>query len=68
MSPREQEVLALLVQGLTDRAIADALFIGERTVNSHVARLYGKLGVRSRAAAVSAALGAGLVEMPAPAS
>jgi len=68
LSPREQEVLALLVQGLTDRAIADALFIGERTVNSHVARLYGKLGVRSRAAAVSAALGAGLVEMPAPAS
>lgn len=62
LSPREQEVLRLLVRGMTDRAIAEALFVGERTVNSHVGKIYAKLGVRSRAAAVTAAIGAGLVE------
>ncbi len=61
LSRREREVLDLLVAGLTDKAIADALSIGERTVNSHVARLFTKLGVHSRAAAVSTALATGLV-------
>jgi non-specific serine/threonine protein kinase len=62
LTRREREVLGLLVTGLTDPQIAEALFIGERTVNSHVARIYGKLGVRSRAAAVSAAVAAGLLD------
>jgi DNA-binding CsgD family transcriptional regulator len=62
LTPRELEVLRMLAAGHSDRAIADALFIGERTVNTHVARVFDKLGVRTRAAAVTAALAAGLIE------
>jgi len=57
-------VLRLLAAGLSDRAIADALFIGERTVNTHVSRLYAKLGARNRAAAIAAAISAGLIDPP----
>jgi DNA-binding CsgD family transcriptional regulator len=48
LTPREREVLRLLAAGRTDREIADALFVSRRTVNSHVANILGKLGVRSR--------------------
>jgi DNA-binding CsgD family transcriptional regulator len=65
LSPRELEVMRMLAAGLSDRAIADALFIGERTVNTHVAHVFAKLGVRNRAAAVTAAVAAGLIE-PSP--
>ncbi len=61
LSPREAEVLRMLADGLSDRDIAAALFIGERTVNTHVARIYTKLGVHNRAGAVAAA---GLVAPP----
>jgi predicted ATPase/DNA-binding CsgD family transcriptional regulator len=64
LSPRERDVLRLLVAGLTDRQIGEALFIGERTVESHVGRIYAKLGVRTRAAATATALAAGLVDPP----
>ncbi len=64
LSPRELEVLRMLARGLSDRDIADALFIGERTVNTHVARLYAKLGVHNRAGAVAAAAAAGLIDAP----
>ena len=59
---RESEILGLLVAGKTDREIADALFISVRTVEAHVSRLLAKLGVRTRTAAVGAAIAAGLVE------
>lgn len=61
LSQRELDVLRLLVSGLTDREIADELFIGVRTVESHVARMCAKLGVRGRTAAVSEALRTGMV-------
>ena len=61
LTRRESQILALLATGLTDPQIAEALFIGERTVNSHVARIYRKLGVHSRAAAVAAGIAAGLI-------
>jgi DNA-binding CsgD family transcriptional regulator len=61
LTPREREVLRLLVEGRTDRQIAEALFISPRTAQGHVARIFGKLGVGTRAAAVAAALRAGLV-------
>ena len=63
---REREILQLLVGGLTDRAIGEALFIGIRTVESHVGRILAKLGVHNRAAAVAAVLAAGLVEPVSP--
>ncbi len=61
---RERDVFRLLVAGQTDRAIGAPLFIGTRTVESHVARIFEKLGVRTRAAAVAAAIGTGLVDPP----
>ena len=51
MSAREEEVLALLADGLTDREIAERLGISPRTVETHVGSLLSKLGVRNRAQA-----------------
>jgi DNA-binding CsgD family transcriptional regulator len=48
LTPRETEVLNLIAQGLTNRAIADALFISTATVKVHVLHILEKLGVRSR--------------------
>lgn len=48
LTPRENEVLALLAEGLTDREIAVALVISRRTVESHVRNVLDKLGVKSR--------------------
>ena len=55
LSPREVEVLSLLVEGATNRQIAEGLFISEHTAKSHVRHLLTKLGVRSRALAVARA-------------
>jgi DNA-binding NarL/FixJ family response regulator len=49
LSPRENEVLRLLADGLTDREIGEALTISRRTVESHVSSILAKLGVTSRA-------------------
>jgi two-component system NarL family response regulator len=51
VSVREEEVLALLADGLTDREIAERLGISPRTVETHVGSLLNKLGVRNRAQA-----------------
>jgi pimeloyl-ACP methyl ester carboxylesterase/DNA-binding CsgD family transcriptional regulator len=48
LSRREREIVALTLAGETAPAIAKALFISERTVESHLARAYAKLGVHSR--------------------
>ncbi|XVU30073.1 alpha/beta fold hydrolase [Actinoplanes sp. CA-054009] len=48
LTPREREVMALAVQGLSARDIAAHLFISERTVESHIEHAYRKLGVTSR--------------------
>ncbi len=63
LTPRESEILRLLATGMTDPEMADALFISVRTVEHHVANVYRKLGVRTRAAATSTAIAAGLVEV-----
>jgi DNA-binding CsgD family transcriptional regulator len=65
LTRREGEIVRLLVAGKTDREIAAALFVSVRTVEHHVARIFGKLGVRTRTAAATAAIVAGLVA-PAP--
>ncbi len=61
LSPREREIFRLLAAGQTNRAIGEALFISARTVDSHVARIFRKLEVRTRAEAIDAGLAAGLV-------
>ena len=48
LTGREREIAALAVQGITSRAIGELLHIGERTVESHLARVYLKFGVHSR--------------------
>jgi LuxR family maltose regulon positive regulatory protein len=53
LSPREREVLDLLAEGLTNRAIAERLVLSEHTVHRHVANILHKLRVPSRAAAAA---------------
>ena len=60
MTPREREVLSLLVEGMTDPEIGAALFISRRTAATHVRHIYDKLGVSSRAEAAAAAIRRGL--------
>ncbi|MFD7302044.1 response regulator [Streptomyces pharetrae] len=55
LTPRERDILGHLVQGLTNRDIARTLYISEATVKTHLRRIYDKLGVTTRAAAVAAA-------------
>jgi len=64
LTPREREVLALLATGRTNRAIAKGLFISEKTVARHVANIFGKLGVSSRAAATAFAYEHHLLDPP----
>lgn len=49
LSPREREVLALVAEGRSNRAIADALYLSPNTVKTHVASLLSKLQVETRA-------------------
>jgi PAS domain S-box-containing protein len=52
LTPRERDVLALITQGKSDTAIADALSLKRNTVRNHVARLYGKIGAHNRSEAI----------------
>jgi len=61
LTAREQEVLALLAEGMTNAQLADALFISERTANRHISNIFTKLGVHNRTQAARAAVAAGLV-------
>jgi LuxR family maltose regulon positive regulatory protein len=61
LSQRELEVLGLVAQGLSNREIADRLFITVGTVKTHVHNIYGKLGVKRRTEAAARARELGLV-------
>jgi DNA-binding NarL/FixJ family response regulator len=66
LTGREREVLSVAAEGLTARQIADRLGMRERTVTTHLGRIYTKLGVGSRMAALRVAANAGLVSVGAP--
>jgi DNA-binding NarL/FixJ family response regulator len=60
LTEREREVLRLVSTGATNREIADALFIGEATVKSHISNILGRLGLRDRTQAAMYARDHGL--------
>ncbi|MFC4605428.1 response regulator [Rhodococcus kronopolitis] len=62
LSARETQIVGLVAQGLSNRAIAKELFVTEATVKSHLVHAFSKLGVDSRTAAVAAARERGLIE------
>ena len=49
MTPTEERIAVLAAQGLTNRTIAEQIFVSPKTVESNLARVYRKLGIRSRA-------------------
>ena len=56
LTPREQEILRLMSDGLPNKAIASRLSISERTVTTHVANIYAKLHVNNRVSAIQEAM------------
>ena len=62
LTRREVEVLSLVAAGLSNRQVADRLTVSEHTVHRHMANVYARLGVSSRAAAVARAAHDGLLE------
>ena len=62
LTQRESEILALVVNGLSNRAIAAKLVIGDETVKTHLSSLYRKLGVSDRTGAVATALREGIYQ------
>jgi DNA-binding NarL/FixJ family response regulator len=60
LTQRESEILSFMVSGLSNRAIAVRLVIGDETVKSHLRSMYRKLGVGDRTGAVAAALREGI--------
>jgi DNA-binding CsgD family transcriptional regulator len=59
LSPREREVATLVASGNRNRDVAAALFVSEKTVESHLAHIYEKLGIRSRTALAAIIAGKG---------
>jgi DNA-binding NarL/FixJ family response regulator len=66
LTQREREVLQLLAQGMTQKLIANELYISTKTVATHIQRILTKLGVHSRAEAVAQAFRLGLVRADVP--
>jgi DNA-binding NarL/FixJ family response regulator len=63
LTPRELQILGLVSGGLTMAAIAKQLGISPRTVETHAAKLYRKLGVRTRVQAVARAVSLGIIDL-----
>ena len=62
LSDREREILRMIADGKSVPDIAQDLYIAQTTVKTHIRRLYDKLGVSDRGAAVAAAMRSGLLE------
>jgi len=61
ITPRELEILGLMAEGLSNRQIADRLFVSENTVKTHSRRLFEKLGAERRTQAVQLGQSARLI-------
>ena len=61
ITPRELEILEAMAAGLSNREMAERLFVSENTVKTHAARLFDKLSARRRTQAVQRAKEAGLI-------
>lgn len=61
ITPRELEILQLIADGLSNREIAEKLFVSENTVKTHSSRLFDKLGARRRTQAVQLGKDSGLI-------
>ncbi|MFC7493407.1 MULTISPECIES: response regulator [unclassified Nocardioides] len=68
LTPREQEVLELLADGLGGAGIAKRLYMGESTAKTHITHIYDKLGASNRAQALVTAMRTGLLPGPVPAA
>ena len=64
LTPREAEVLAAVARGLSNAEVGKVLFIGEATVKTHLLRIFAKLGVDDRTAAVTRAYERGILPTP----
>jgi DNA-binding NarL/FixJ family response regulator len=64
LSPRELEILGAVARGLSNKEIGRQLYVSEATVKTHLLRIFGKLGVDDRTAAVTVALERGIIRLP----
>jgi DNA-binding NarL/FixJ family response regulator len=64
LSPRELEILQAVARGLSNKEIGRRLYVSEATVKTHLLRIFGKLGVDDRTAAVTVALERGIIRLP----
>jgi len=63
ITPRELEILGLIANGLSNREIAENLFVSENTVKTHSSRLFDKLSARRRTQAVQLGTELGLISL-----
>ena len=61
ITPRELEVLQLIAEGLSNKEMAERLFVSENTVKTHASRVFDKLGASRRTQAVQFAKSQGLI-------
>jgi NarL family two-component system response regulator LiaR len=61
VTPREREILELIANGMSNREIAEKLFVSENTVKTHSSRLFDKLGAKRRTQAVQMGKELGLI-------
>lgn len=64
LSPRELEILEAVARGLSNKDIGRQLYVSEATVKTHLLRVFSKLGVADRTAAVTVALERGIIRLP----
>jgi DNA-binding NarL/FixJ family response regulator len=64
LSPRELEILQAVARGLSNKQIGRQLYVSEATVKTHLLRIFAKLGVDDRTAAVTVALERGIIRLP----